>query len=157
MEALVAATELAPLEEHVGKAVYWPPWLRELALKDWLDLPERFKLTVHLMATSRRRSSSQSMLLQDCVTRRRARTSSISWRKSAMTSSPTPANSSSTGTSRRRPRSRSRSPRWTTSFAGTQRSRCCAPAGVRWMLHLDARAARTPTCSSSSVAATIER
>ena len=49
MEALVAATELAPLEEHVGKAVYWPPWLRELALKDWLDLPERFKLTVHLL------------------------------------------------------------------------------------------------------------
>ena len=49
MEALVAATELAPFEEHVGKAVYWPPWLRELALKDWLDLPERFKLTVHLL------------------------------------------------------------------------------------------------------------
>ena len=49
LEARLVATKLAPLEEHIGAVSDWPLWLRDLALKDSLNVKERFALTVNLI------------------------------------------------------------------------------------------------------------
>ena len=47
-EAQLVASALAPIEEHIGPVSDWPSWLRDLALKDHLNVDERFTITTNL-------------------------------------------------------------------------------------------------------------
>jgi hypothetical protein len=47
--SLKSISPLAPLEEHVGSAIEWPVWLRELALKESLDHQDRFTFLINFL------------------------------------------------------------------------------------------------------------